>query len=146
MVRRGLLLLSLSTLTAACSLPAPSFESYRAKAIDAAEQTISQGQTAILTAALLERDRLFAPTAAVQLEDAEEAATAATQDFAAVLPPDDRSQDLRGTVLPDLQLVSDLISRMRFALRHRDVEQAVRLRSSLDDPLDRLERWTEPFA
>jgi hypothetical protein len=130
----------------ACALPATSFEAYRAKAVVAAEETISQAETAVLTVELADRDRLFGEIAAIELESAERAAVAATDDFAAVLPPDDRSERLRGTILPTLEDASDLIARIRFAVRHGDLDEARRLRSLLRGPLARLERWVEPFA
>jgi hypothetical protein len=130
----------------ACSLPALSFADYRGKAIEAAEETISQGETAILTAELASRDRLFSPAVSVQLEGAERAASAAAEDFAAVLPPDARSENLRRTVLPLLEQTSDLIARMRFAARDGDAGQLQELRSSLEDPLRRLEDWVGATA
>jgi hypothetical protein len=143
-LRRSLGFVVVVLLSVACSLPALSFDDYRGKAIEAAEETISQGETAILTAELADRDRLFSPAVSVQLEGAEQAATAAAQDFASVLPPDDRSEDLRGMVLPLLKQTSDLIARMRFAAREGDADQLQDLGDSLEDPLRRLQDWVEP--
>jgi hypothetical protein len=139
-----LLLSSMVALLGSCSLPALSFADYRGKAIEAAEETISQGETAILTAELADRDRLFRPAVSVQLEGAEQAAAAAAQDFASVLPPDAPSEDLRRTVLPLLEQTSDLIARMRFAARRGDGGQLQELRAALEEPLRRLESFVEP--
>jgi hypothetical protein len=136
-----LLLASVIALLGSCSLPAISFADYRGKAIEAAEETISQGETAILTAELADRDRLFSPAVSAQLEGAEQAAAAAAADFASVLPPDGRSEDLRRTVLPLLGQTSDLIARMRFAARQGDTSQLQELMAALEDPLRQLEDW-----
>jgi hypothetical protein len=136
-----LLLSSMIALLGSCSLPAISFADYRGKAIEAAEETISQGETAILTAELADRDRLFSPAVSAQLEGAEQAAAAAAADFASVLPPDGRSEDLRRTVLPLLGQTSDLIARMRFAARQGDTSQLQELMAALEDPLRQLEDW-----
>jgi hypothetical protein len=135
-----LLLSSLVALLGSCTLPALTFADYRGKAIEAAEETISQGETAVLTAELADRDRLFSPSVSVQLESAEQAAAAAVDDFASVLPPDGRSERLRRTILPLLEETSDLIARMRFAARRGDAGQLQELRSSLEEPLHLLER------
>jgi hypothetical protein len=128
----------------ACGLPALSFDDYRGKAVETAEETISQGATAILVAELEERDRLFPTSVAVQLEDAEAAALAAADDFASVPPPDERSERLRRTVLPLLKTTADLIAQMRFAARHGDARRLHELKASLEDPLRRLEDFVEP--
>jgi hypothetical protein len=135
-----LLLSSMIALLGSCSLPALTFADYRGKAIEAAEETISQGETAVLTAELADRDRLFSPAVSVQLESAEQAAAAAVDNFASVLPPDGRSEDLRRTILPLLEQTSDLIARMRFAARRGDASQLQELRASLEEPLRLLER------
>jgi hypothetical protein len=135
-----LLLSSMIALLGSCSLPALTFADYRGKAIEAAEETISQGETAVLTAELADRDRLFSPAVSVQLESAEQAAAAAVENFASVLPPDGRSEDLRRTILPLLEQTSDLIARMRFAARRGDARQLQELRASLEEPLHVLER------
>jgi hypothetical protein len=140
-LRRSLGFLVAVFLCVACSLPAFSFDDYRGKAIEAAEETISQGETAILSAELADRDRLFSPAVAVQLEGAEQAAAAAAEDLASVLPPDGRSEDLRRTILPLLEQTSDLIARMRFAAREGDADRLQELRTALGDPLRRLEDW-----
>jgi hypothetical protein len=144
-MRRLALVLPLTALIA-CSLPATSFDSYRAKALDAAEETISQAQTAIFTAELSARGRFLDASVPVQLEDAEQAAAGAMAHFASVQPPDDRSEALRRSVLPLLQDTSDLIARMRFAARAGDEAELQRLRGSLEGPLRRLEAWVEPLA
>ena len=140
-MRRMALLAALIALLGSCSLPALTFADYRGKAIEAAEETISQGETALLTAELADRDRLFSPAVSVQLESAEQAAAAVAQDFASVLPPDGRSEDLRRTVLPLLEQTSDLIAQMRFAARHGDAGRLQELRAALEDPLRQLEDW-----
>ena len=140
---RRLLLLCLAAAVGGCSLPAFSFESYRGKAVETAEEMISQAGTAILAADRAARDRLFAPSVSVQLEDAEEAAAATADDFASVLPPDDRSERMRRTVLPPLMEATALITQMRFAARRGDLDELRRLRSSLEDPVDRLEQLVE---
>jgi hypothetical protein len=145
-MRRVLLFSSAIALLGSCSLPALSFDDYRGKAIETAEEMISQGETAILTAELAARGRLFSPSVTVQLEEAEESAEAAASEFASVLPPDERSERLRRTVLPVLQEAADLIARMRFAARERDTGQLAELRASLEDSLPRLEDWVEPAA
>lgn len=125
----------------ACGLPAFDFSDYRSKAVAAVEETISQAQTAILTSDLARRDRTFGSAIVVQLEDAEETAAGVTDGFAAVLPPDDRSQALRQELLPTLGEVADLIARMRFAARRDDLHELDRLAGALNGPVRRLERW-----
>jgi len=127
-----------------CGLPAFDAGDYRSKAVDAVEEAISQAQTAILTAELARRNRTFGASIVVQLEDAEEEAAGATEDFAAVLPPDDRSAALRRVLLPMLEQTSDLLSRMRFAARHGEIARLRLLAAALAAPLRRLERWVEP--
>jgi hypothetical protein len=144
-MRRLLVPCVLVALTA-CSLPAFTFDDYRGKAVEAAEEAISQGETATLTAELARRDRLFPTSVAVQLEDAEEAAVAVVDGFASVLPPDEPSEQLRRSVLPLIQDTSDLIARMRFAARHGDVARLRELTGSLEDPLRRLEAFVEQTA
>ena len=140
-MRRVALLASLIALLGSCSLPALTFADYRGKAIEAAEETISQGETALLTAELADRDRLFSPAVSVQLESAEQAAAAVAQDFSSILPPDGRSEELRRTVLPLLERTSDLIAEMRFAARRGDAGRLQELRAALEDPLRQLEDW-----
>ena len=129
------------TVGTACGLPAFDPGDYRSKAVDAVEETLSEARTAIFTAALAGRNRTFRSSAVVQLEDAEKAAAGVTDDFAAVLPPDDRSQALRQRLLPTLSEATDLISRMRFAARRDDLEELERLADALGDPARRLQRW-----
>ena len=131
---------------AGCGLPVTTFEAYRAKAVEAAEETISQAETTILTVDLVERDRLFGTAATIQLEDAERAAIDTADGFASVLPPDDRSERLRTAVVRDVERASDLVARIRFALRRDDLVEARRLRTSLEEVLARLERFVERFA
>jgi hypothetical protein len=142
-MRRRLLLLCLAAAVVGCSLPALSFESYRGKAVEAAEEMISQAGSAILAADLAARGRLFGPSVSIQLEDAEEAAAATADDFASLLPPDDRSEGIRRTVLPPLVDATDLITQMRFAAQRGDLDELRQLRSSLQDPVDRLEQLVE---
>jgi hypothetical protein len=130
----------------ACGLPAFDAGGYRSKAVDAVEETLSEAQTAIFTAELAGRNRTFRSSAVVQLEDAEKAAAGVTDDFAAVLPPDDRSQALRQRLLPTLSEATDLISRMRFAARRDDLEELERLADALGDPARRLQRWLDSSA
>jgi hypothetical protein len=129
-----------------CSLPATSFEAYRSKAVSAAKETVSQAETAILTVELSSRDRLLGPSVPVQLESAERASAAAVGHFASVQPPDDRSEDLRRSLLPLLQETSDLIARMRFAASRYHEARLERLREALEQPLRRLEARIGPIA
>jgi signal transduction histidine kinase len=124
-----------------CSFPATTFEAYRSKAVDAAEEVASQARTAILTAHLARQDRLLASAVAVQLEDAETAAVGAVQSFASVQPPDGRADRLRGRILAVLQRASDTITRMRFEARRGGVSALSQLSDSLATPTARLEDW-----
>lgn len=124
-----------------CSLPATTFEAYRSKATHAADEVASQARTAILTADLAARDRLLASAVAVQLADAEAAATAAVQSFASVEPPDARADRLRARILPALEEATDAITRMRFEALRDDTAGMLELRSFLVEPAEVLERW-----
>jgi hypothetical protein len=141
MSRRICVLVFALAVCTACGLPAFDAGDYRGKATDAVEETLSEAQTAIFTAELTGRNRTFRSSTIVQLEDAEKAAAGVTDDFAAVLPPDDRSQALRQRLLPTLSEAADLISRMRFAARRDDLHELDRLAGALDGPVRRLERW-----
>jgi hypothetical protein len=101
----------------------------------------SQARTAILTADLAARDRLLASAVAVQLADAEAAATAAVQSFASVEPPDARADRLRARILPALEEATDAITRMRFEALRDDTAGMLELRSFLVEPAEVLERW-----
>ena len=124
-----------------CSLPATSFESYRSKAADAADEVVSQARTAILTAHLAGQDRLLDTAVAAQLKDAETAAAAVVESFASVQPPDARADQLRARILPVLERASDAITRMRFEARRGDVSALIELSDSLATPTARLEEW-----
>jgi hypothetical protein len=124
-----------------CSLPATTLDAYRSKAVDAAEEATSQARTAILTAHLVGRDRLLLTSAAVQLQEAEAATAAAVETFASVQPPDRRADRLRARILPVLERISDLLSRMRFEARREDTTTLLALRSALIEPADALHRW-----
>jgi hypothetical protein len=129
-----------------CSLPATTFEAYRSKAVDAAEEVASQARTAILTAELARQDRLLASAVAVQLEDAETTAVGAAERFALVQPPDARADRLRVRILPLLERASDAITRMRFEAKRDQMAALLRLRSSLIEPTEVLERWATSNA
>jgi hypothetical protein len=124
-----------------CSLPATTFEAYRSKAADAAEEVASQARTAILTAELARHDRLLASAVAVQLKEAERAASALVESFASVQPPDARADRLRARILPLLERASDAIRRMRFEARRGRVSSLSELSDSLATPTARLEDW-----
>jgi hypothetical protein len=129
-----------------CSLPATTFEAYRAKAADAALEVESQARTAILVSHLDGRDRLLSSAVAVQLREAEKAAATAVATFGSVQPPDARADHLRARILPLLERTSDAIARMRFEATRDDTAALLRLRSSLIDPAGALERWAESVA
>jgi hypothetical protein len=131
---------------AACSLPATTFDAYRSKAADAAEEVASQARTAILTAHLAGRDRVLATTVAVQLQDAEAAATGAVESLASLQPPDARADHLRARILPVLERAADAITRMRFEAKRADTAALLRLGSSLIEPAAVLERWAQSAA
>jgi hypothetical protein len=130
----------------ACSLPATTFEAYRAKAADAALEMVAQARTAILVSHLAGRDRLLSAAVPVQLRDAEKAAVTAVAAFASVQPPDARADHLRARILPLLERATDAIVRMRFEAARDDTAAVLRLRSSLIDPAAALERWAESVA
>ena len=146
MLRPKLFVLLLICAAVGCSLPATTLDPYRSKAVDAAEEATSQARTAILSAHLLGRDRLLSTSVAVQLHEAEASTAAAVETFASVQPPDGRADRLRAHVLPVLERVSDLISRMRFEARREDTEALLALRSALIEPADALERWVTANA
>jgi hypothetical protein len=132
--------------SAACSLPATTFESYRAKAAEAALEVVSQARTAILVAHLDGQDRTLSAAVAVQLRDAEKAAAGAVANFASVQPPDARADHLRARILPLVEGTSDAITRMRFEAARDETDALLRSRSSLIAPTDALERWAESVA
>jgi hypothetical protein len=144
--RRVSAIVSLCLCSVACSLPATTFEAYRAKAADAALEVVSQARTAILVSHLDGRDRLLSSAVAVQLRDAEKAAATAVVAFGSVQPPDARADHLRARILPLLERASDAIARMRFEATPDDTAALLRLRSSLIDPAGSLERWAETVA
>ena len=129
-----------------CSLPATTSDAYRSKAVDAAEEVASQARTAILTAELARQDRLLATAVAVQLKEAESAASALVESFASVQPPDARADRLRARILPLLERASDAITRMRFETKRDHMAALLRLRSSLIEPTEVLERWATSNA
>jgi hypothetical protein len=129
-----------------CSLPATTLEAYRSKAIDAAEEVASQARTAILTAELARQDRLLATAVAVQLKEAEGAASALVESFASVQPSDARADRLRARILPLLERASDAITRMRFEAKRDHTAALLRLGSSLIEPTEVLERWATSNA
>ena len=124
-----------------CSLPARDFGDYLGKATEAADETISEAETTLLASRLWLRGRLFGNSLAVQLEDAERAAGDAVDGFASVLPPDHRSEALRADLVPLLDETADLISRLRFAVRHADVARFRDLGADLRRAARRLETW-----
>ena len=143
MLRPRSLLALVICVAVGCSLPATTFESYRSKAAEAADEVVSQARTAILLAHLAGQERLLDTAVAAQLKDAERAAIGAVQSFASVQPPDARSDHLRVRILPLLERASDAITRMRFEAKRGDTASLLRLRSSLTRPADVLERWAE---
>ena len=146
MLRPRSLLALVICVAVGCSLPATTFESYRSKAAEAADEVVSQARTAILTAHLAGQDRLLDTAVAAQLKDAEKAAIGVVQSFASVQPPDARSDHLRARILPLLERASDAIARMRFEATRNDPAALLRSRSSLLDPAGVLERWAESVA
>ena len=146
MGRRSSAIVLLFLCSVACSLPATTFEAYRAKAADAAREVVSQARTAILASHLRGQDRLLSDAVAVQLRDAEKAAATAVAKFASVQPPDAPADHLRARILPLLDRASDAIARMRFEATRDDTAALLRSRSSLMDPADALERWAASVA
>ncbi|HYY08087.1 MAG TPA: hypothetical protein VFA25_05735 [Actinomycetota bacterium] len=141
MRRLSSLLVLVMLVGAGCSLPARDLGDYRFKATEAADETISEAETAVLAGDLWLRGRLFGNSVAVQLEDAEQAAEDAVDGFASVLPPDHRSEALRADLVPLLDETADLISRLRFAVRHDDVTRFRDLHRALRESSRRLETW-----
>jgi hypothetical protein len=139
--RRWSAIVVLLVCSVGCSVPAATFEAYRSKATDAAQEVVSQARTAILTAHLAGQDRLLGSAVAVQLKDAETAAAAVVESFASVQPPDARADTLRARILPMLERASDAITRMRFEAKRGHTAALLQLRSSLIEPTDVLERW-----
>jgi hypothetical protein len=144
--RPGSTIVLLFVCSVACFLPATTFESYRAKAAEAALEVVSQARTAILVSHLDGRDRLLSSAVAVQLRDAEKTAATEVAAFAAVQPPDARADHLRARLLPLLDRASDAIARMRFEATRDDTAALLRSRSSLVEPADALERWADSVA
>ncbi|HET9672231.1 MAG TPA: hypothetical protein VFQ40_05215 [Actinomycetota bacterium] len=143
MLRRIVPLAVVIAVGVSCSLPALDTADFRSKAAAAAEDAISQANSAILATRLRDRERLPAATVTVLLEDVERAALAAVDGFASVLPPDERSDRIRAEVLPILEDVADLLARMRFAARRGDAVALEDLRSSLRGRVAALERWLD---
>jgi hypothetical protein len=131
----------LFTIAVGCGLPARDFSDYLAKATEAADQAISEAETALLAGDLWLGARLLQNSVAVQLEDAEKAAGDALDGFASVLPPDRPSEALRAELVPMLHETADLIAAMRFAVRHGDLARFRQARDALDDSARRLESW-----
>jgi len=144
--RRGSAIVLLLLCSVACSLPATTFDAYRAKAADAAREVVSQARTAILVSRLEGGDRLLSSAVTVQLRDAEKTAATAVAAFASVRPPDARADHLRARLLPLLDRASDAITRMRFEATRDDTAALLRSRSSLVEPADALERWADSVA
>ncbi len=139
---RCLLSLALCAVVA-CVAPAPSFDAYEAKAVDAAEAVASEAETAILVAVLARRDRWFGPTVSVQLQEAETAARQATGTFSSIQPPDRASDRLRERLLPLLERASEVIAKMRIAARRGDVRALVHARRPLAERADALDRFAD---
>jgi hypothetical protein len=139
--RRVAALIAALGLGGACSLPALDADDYRAKAEVAVDDAISQANSAILATRLRELDRLPSTMSTVLLEDVERAAAEAAHGFGSVLPPDPGSDRIRARILPVLNEVADLVSRMRFAARRGDAEALRELRSTLAGRVAALEGW-----
>jgi hypothetical protein len=144
--RRWSAIVTLLVCAVGCSLPATTFEAYRSKAADAAQEVVSQARTAILVSHLDGQDRLLGSAVAVQLRDAEKAAATAVDSFASVYPPTGRADQLRARILPLLERASDAITRMRFEAKRGHTAALLQLRSSLIEPTENLERWAESKA
>ena len=129
-----------------CSLPATTFEAYRSKAAEAAQEVVSQARTAILAAHLAGQDRLLGTAVTAQLKAAETAAAAVVESFASVQPPDARADHLRARILPVLERASDAITRMRFEAKRGHTAALLGLRSSLIEPTGVLEQWADSNA
>ena len=139
--RTASLISLLLTIAVGCGLPARDFSDYLAKATEAADESISEAETALFAADLWLRARLFQNSLAVQLEDAEQAAGDALDGFASVLPPDRPSEAIRAELVPMLDETADLIAGMRFAVRHGDLARFRQASDALDDSARRLESW-----
>ena len=142
-MRRGSAIILLFVCSAGCSLPATTFEAFRSQAADAATEVAAQARTAILLAHLAGQDRTLATATAAQLTDAEKTAATAVERFASVQPPDARANDLRARILPVLERASDAVTRMRFEAARGHTAALLRLRSSLLDAAEALERLAE---
>jgi hypothetical protein len=141
-VKRARLIAAAAVIAAgSCVVPARSFDAYESKAVDSAASALSQARSAILTAELAGRGRLFAPLASVQFQEAEVGADTAASTFASVQPPDASSDALRGELLPLLEEAASLIAELRIEARRGDLDRVAGGMAPLKPVADRLERF-----
>jgi hypothetical protein len=114
---------------------------YEKKAGDAAAEVVSAARTVLLAARLGGEDRTFVSTATVTVEDAEGDASAAVDLFAAAVPPDAASDELRARVLPDMQRAVDVIELVRIAARRGAVASLEQTAAPLQDLASHLDAF-----
>jgi hypothetical protein len=116
---RSVALLAAAVALAGCVTPATGSGTYRAKARSSVQAALSEAETARITLQLLERDRIFVPTADVTVTAGEAALGSIAATFGSVQPPagSDRLRDEISQLLSDAE---DAVATARIAVRRSD--------------------------
>jgi hypothetical protein len=120
-------------LVGACTGPVRSSEVYESKAGQTAETAASAVQTALLAVDAAKGSKAFGRYLTQVLVQAEEDADAAQGTFAAIQPPDQRADELRGRLDDLLTQATGTLAELRIAARRGRLADLPELAEELDD-------------
>jgi hypothetical protein len=150
-IRRGLLRFApaiavLLLAAPGCTAPALTTSAYGSKAANTAEEVVSASRTVLLAAQVGDERRSFPQTIAVTIADAEIDAGSARDAFVSIQPPDAASDEIRATLLPDVQRACDVIAEVRIAARRGDIGGLSQVAAPLEQLADELDDFATRYA
>jgi hypothetical protein len=150
-IRRGIFrfapaIVVLLLATPGCTAPALTTSAYVSKAANTAEEVVSASRTVLLAAQIGDDRRSFPQTIAVTIADAETDAGSARDAFVSIQPPDAASDQIRATLLPDVQRACDVIAEVRIAARRGDVGSLSQVAAPLEQLADELDGFATRYA
>lgn len=124
----------------------PDYHAYRKTANQAAEAAYDAVRTAALTVGALLEHRVTAPYTTVVVDDAVTSVSSATQELAAVPPPDDRTRAMRAELAPLLADAVRLLGDVSTALDGSQPDKIRAAARSLGELGDRLDDYLQVHA
>jgi hypothetical protein len=130
-------------LVGACTGPVRSSEVYESKAGQTAETAASAVQTALLAVDAAKGSKAFGRYLTQVLVQAEEDADAAQGTFAAIQPPDQRADELRGRLDDLLTQATGTLAELRIAARRGRLADLPELAEPLPEVAEELDDFAE---